>query len=94
MVDSAVVLAALSGNCIILEVQNRHVYVAIAEEIPVSIGTFQFGYLAQSKHVFIKASGPVNVLGGNGDVLNLRHLATSPAVMLCSDSSSKDTTFA
>ena len=79
VMDAAIVLAALSGYIVILEVQNGHIDVAVAEEISVGVGAFQLGNLTQSEDIFVKCRSLFCILSGNGDVLNLRHLATSPA---------------
>ena len=78
MVNAAVFFTTGSGYCVILEVQDGHVDVSVTEEITIGVGAFQLCNLAQSKNFFIKSGGLRRVLSGNGDVLNLGHLATPP----------------
>ena len=79
VVDAFPVFAALAGYGVALEVEDRHVYVAVAEHEAFGVVAVELGYLAEPEHLGVEFGGLFGVVGGDGDVLDLRHFASSPA---------------
>src|SRR5579859_6912793 len=74
MVDAAPLLAALSASHgVALEVEDRQVEVAVAQVIAACAGAVDFADFLQAEHVDVEAGGRIHVLGGDGDMFDLRH---------------------
>ncbi len=79
MVDATVVFAAFNTrNHVILEIEDSQVDVPVAEVVAFSARTIELGNFFHAEHVNIKLGSGVNILGREGNVLDLWH-DTSPA---------------
>src|SRR5438128_1458868 len=75
-------LAALSaGYRIVLEVENCQVDIAVAQVVAARARTVDFADFRETEHFLIKASGGLDVLRRDRDVLDLRH-GVPPSVNL------------
>src|SRR5262245_51060309 len=80
MVDTTVVFAAFNTcNDVILEIQDSQVDVPIAEVVAFSARTVELGNFFHAKHVDVKLGSGVDILGREGNVLDLWH-HTSPSL--------------
>src|SRR5438552_5258626 len=78
VMDAAPARAALdSGDCVVLEVQDRQVEIPVAQVVTPGARAVDLRDLLHAEHVDVEFRGLVHVLGREGDVLDLRH-AVSP----------------
>src|SRR5262245_28631650 len=79
VVNATVVFAAFhTRNNVILEIENGQVDVPIAEVVAFRTRTVDLGNFLHAEHVDIKLGSGVDILGREGNVLDLWH-DTSPA---------------
>src|SRR5213592_1324132 len=74
VVDATVALAPLDpGHLVVLEVEDRQVEVAVAEVVTRGTRAVDPGDLLHAEYLDVELRGRVDVLGRDGDVLDLWH---------------------
>src|SRR5215813_13496229 len=80
MVDATVVFAAFNTrHYVILKIEDGQVDVPVAEVVAFSTRAIELGNFFHAEHFNIKLRGGVDILGRDGNVLDLGH-DTSPAL--------------